>query len=72
MGVKTWFLILKEEQRLRVFENRILRRIFGQKRDEVTGGWRKLHNEELHNLYSSPSIIRMTNWMRITLTGHAE
>jgi hypothetical protein len=43
-----------------VFENRVLRRIFGQKRDEVTGGWRKLHNEELHNLYSSPSIIRMS------------
>jgi hypothetical protein len=42
-----------------VFENRVLRRIFGQKRDEVTGGWRKLHNEELHNLYSSPNIIRM-------------
>jgi hypothetical protein len=44
---------------LRVFENSLLRRIFGPKRDEVTGGWRKLHNEELHNLYSSPSIIRM-------------
>jgi hypothetical protein len=42
---------------LRVFENRVLRRIFGAKMDEVTGGWRKLHNEELHNLYSSPSII---------------
>jgi hypothetical protein len=42
-----------------VFENRVLRRIFGPKRDEVTGGWRKLHNEELHNLFSSPSIIRM-------------
>jgi hypothetical protein len=47
------------EIRLRVFENRVLRRVFGPKRDEVTGGWRKLHNEELHNLYSSPSIIRM-------------
>jgi hypothetical protein len=47
------------EHRLRVFENRVLRRIFGPKRDEVTGGWRKLHNEELHNLYSSPSIIRV-------------
>jgi hypothetical protein len=44
---------------LRMFENRVLRRIFGPKRDEVTGGWRKLHNEELHNLYSSPSIIRI-------------
>jgi hypothetical protein len=47
--------------RLRVFENRVLRRMFGLKRDEVTGGWRKLHNEELHNLYSSPGIIRMLN-----------
>jgi hypothetical protein len=52
-------LTLKEEHRLRVFENRVLRRIFGPKRDEVTGGWRKLHNEELHNLYSSPSKITM-------------
>jgi hypothetical protein len=48
---------LREERRLRVFENRVLRRIYGRKRDEVTGGWRKLHEEELHNLYSSPSII---------------
>jgi hypothetical protein len=54
-----WSLTLREEHRLRVFENRALRRIFGPKRDEVTGEWRKLHNEELHNLYSSPSIIRM-------------
>jgi hypothetical protein len=52
-------LTLREEHRLRVFENRVLRRIFGPKRDEVTGDWRKLHNEELHNLYSSSSIIRM-------------
>jgi hypothetical protein len=48
-----------EELRLRVFENKVLRRVFGPKRDEVTGGWRKLYNEELHNLYSSPNIIRM-------------
>jgi hypothetical protein len=53
-GCETWSLTLREEHRLRV-----LRRIFGPKRDEVTGGWRQLHNEELHNLYSSPSIIRM-------------
>jgi hypothetical protein len=52
-------LTLREEHRLRVFENKVLRRIFGPKRDEVTGGWRKLHNEELCDLYSSPSIIRM-------------
>jgi hypothetical protein len=48
----------REEHRLRVFENRVLRKIFGPKRDEVTGEWRKLHNEELHNLYSFPDIIR--------------
>jgi hypothetical protein len=50
---------LREEHKLRAFENRVLRRIFGTKRDEVTGDWRNLHNEEIHNLYSSPSIIRM-------------
>jgi hypothetical protein len=58
-GRETWSLTLREEHRLRVFENRVLRRIFGPKRDEVTGGWRKLHNGELHNLYSSQTIIRM-------------
>jgi hypothetical protein len=52
-----WSLTLREEHRLRVFENRVLRRIFGPKRDEVTGGWRKLLNEELRDLCSSPSII---------------
>jgi hypothetical protein len=57
-GCETWSLILREEHRLRVFESRVLRRIFGPKRDEVTGEWRKLHNEELHILYSSPNIIR--------------
>jgi hypothetical protein len=57
---ETWSLTLREEHRLRVFENRVLRRIFGQLIDEVKGGGRKVHNEELHNLYSSPSIIRMT------------
>jgi hypothetical protein len=57
-GFETWSLTLREEHRLRVFENRILRIIFGPKRDEVTGEYRKLHNEELHNLYSSPDIIR--------------
>jgi hypothetical protein len=50
---------LREEHRLKVFENRVLRTIFEPKRDEVTGGWRKMHNEELHNLYSSPCIIRI-------------
>ena len=51
-GCETWSLTLKEERRLRVFENRVLRRVFGSKRDEVTGEWRKLHNEELRDLYS--------------------
>jgi hypothetical protein len=58
-GRETWSLTLREEHRLRVFDNRMLRKIFGPMRYEVTGGWRKLRNEELRNLYSSPSIIRM-------------
>jgi sorting nexin-29 len=57
-GCETWSLTLREEHTLRVFENRVLRRISGPKRDEVMGEWRKLHNEELHTLYSSPDIIR--------------
>jgi hypothetical protein len=59
-----------EEHRLRVFENRLLRRIFEPKRDEVTGGWIKLHNEELHGLYSSPSIIRVIKARRMRWAGH--
>jgi hypothetical protein len=55
---------------VRVFENRVLRRIFGPKRDEVTGGWRKLHNEELHDLYSPPSIMRMMKSRRMSWEGH--
>jgi hypothetical protein len=58
-GCGTWSPTLREEHRPRVFENRVLRRIFGPKRDEVTVGWRKVHNEGLHNLWSSPSVIRM-------------
>jgi hypothetical protein len=69
-GCETCSLTLREEHRLRVFENRVLRRIFGSKKDEVTGGWRKLHNEELHNLYSSPSIIRVTKSRRMRWSGH--
>jgi hypothetical protein len=63
-------LTLGEEHRLRVFENRVLRRIFGSKRDEVTGDWRKLHNEELHKLYSSPSITRVIKSRRMRWAGH--
>jgi hypothetical protein len=62
-------LTLREEHRLRVFENRVLRRIFGPKRDEVTGAWRKLHNEELRGLYSSPSIIRIIKLRRRDVRG---
>jgi hypothetical protein len=69
-GCETWSLTLREEHRLRVFKNRVLRRIFELKRDEVTGGWRKLYNEELHNLYSSPSIIRMIKSRRMRWVGH--
>ena len=58
-GCESWSLTLREERRLRVFENGVLRRIFGPKRDEVTGEWRKLHNEELKGLYSSPNIVRV-------------
>jgi hypothetical protein len=69
-GCETWSLTLREEHRLRVFENRVLRRIFGPKRDEVTGEWRKLHNEELHKLYSSPDIIRHVKSRRMRWAGH--
>jgi hypothetical protein len=62
---ETWSLTLREEHRLRAFKNRMLRRIFGPRKDEVTGDWRKLHNEELHNLYSSPNIIKMIKSKRM-------
>jgi hypothetical protein len=67
---ETWFLTLREEHRLRVFENRVLRRIFGPKRDEMMGEWRKLHNKELHDLYSSPSIIRIMKSRRMRWSSH--
>ena len=58
-GCETWSLTLREEHRLRVFESRVLRRIFGPTWDEVTGEWKKLHNEKIYDLYSSPNIIRV-------------
>jgi hypothetical protein len=63
-------LILREVHILKVFENRVLRRIFGPKRDDVMGGWRKLHNEEQRELYSSPSIIRIIQSRRMRWAGH--
>jgi hypothetical protein len=71
-GSETWSLTLREEHRLRVFENRVLRRIFGPKRDEVTGGWRKPHNEELRDLNSSPTIIRIMKSRRMRWEGNLE
>jgi hypothetical protein len=65
-----WSLALREAHRLRVFEDRILTRIFGPKRTYVTGEWRKLHNEELHNLYSSPNINRLIKPRRMRWAGH--
>jgi hypothetical protein len=70
-GCESWSLTLREEHRLRVFENRVLRRIFGPKRDEVTGEWRKLHNGELHILYSSLDIIRQIKSRKMRWAEHA-
>ena len=69
-GCETWSLTLREERRLRVFENRVLRRVFGPKRDEVTGEWRKLHSEEFRDLYSLPNIVRVVKSRRMGWTGH--
>jgi hypothetical protein len=69
-GCEIWSLTVREEHKLRVFENRVLKRIFGRKRDGVTGGWRKLHNKKLHNLFSSPSVIRIINSRRMRWEGH--
>jgi hypothetical protein len=69
-GYETWSLTLRVERRLRVFENRVLKRVFGAKRDEVTREWRKLHNEELRDLYSLPHIVRVVKSRRMRWAGH--
>ena len=69
-GCENWSLTLREECRLRVFENRVLRRIFGPKRNEVTGEWRKLHNEELNDLYCSPNNIQVIQSRRMRWAGY--
>jgi hypothetical protein len=69
-GCEAWSLKWREGRRLKVFENRVLRRVFGPNRDEVTGEWRKLHNEELNDLYSLTNIVRVVKWRRMRWTGH--
>jgi hypothetical protein len=69
-GCETWSLTLREERRLRVFESRVLRRIFGLKRDEVTGEWRKLRNDKLNDPFSYTNIVRVIKWRRMRWAGH--
>jgi len=69
-GCEAWSLILREERKLRMFENMVLRRIFGPRRDEVTGEWRRLHSEELSDLYTSPNIVRVIKSRRMRWAGH--
>jgi hypothetical protein len=69
-GCATWSLTLREERRMKVFENRVLRKVFGPKRDEVTGEWRRMHNEKLNDLYSLPNIVRVVKSRRMSWAGH--
>jgi hypothetical protein len=69
-GCETWSLSLREEHRLGLFENKVLGRIFGPKRDKATGGWKKLHGEELYDVYSSPSIIRVVKSRKMKWAGN--
>jgi hypothetical protein len=71
-GYETWSLTLREERRLRVFENRMLKGIFWSKRDKITEEWRRLHNEELHDLYSSPNIVQVNNEMGVACSTNGE
>jgi len=68
-GCETWSLTLREERRLRLFENRVLRRIFGPRREEVTGEWREQHNEEINDLYCSPNIVRVIKFEKNGMGG---
>ena len=69
-GCETWSLTLREERKPRVIENKVLRRTFGPRRDEITGEWRRLHNEEINDLYSSPNILRVIKSRRMRWAGH--
>jgi len=69
-GFETWSLTLREERKLRVFENMVLRRIFGPRRDEIPGEWRRLYNEDLNDLYSSPKIVRVIKSRKMRWAGH--